>query len=53
MSHNIDGDEKPVAFTSRTLTTAEQKYFELDKRLLPLYLVLKSKTITCMGQCSN
>ena len=36
LSQVCDGDEKPVAYTSRTLTTAERNYSQLEKEGLAL-----------------
>jgi len=36
LSHVVDGIEKPVAFASRSLTTAEQNYSQLDREALAI-----------------
>ena len=36
-----DGGERPVRFASPTLTTAEQKYSQIDKEALAVILVVK------------
>ena len=42
LAHKMDnGDEKPVCFTSRTLTAAEQKYSQLDKEALTIVFGVK------------
>lgn len=49
LSHVMeDGSEKPIAFASRTLAPVE-KVLNWRKRALPLFSVLKSFTLTCMG----
>ena len=42
LSHKMDdGGERPVAFASRTLTTAEKKYSQLDKEALAIIFGVK------------
>ena len=36
LSHIVEGIEKPVAFTSRSLTVAEQNYSQLDREALAI-----------------
>ena len=41
LSQVCDGDEKPVAYASRTLTNAEQNYSQLEKGLALIFGVKK------------
>ena len=41
-----DGSEMPVAFASRTLSSAEKNYSQLDKKGLGIVSVFASFTVT-------
>ena len=50
LSHKVsDGSEKPIAFTSRSLTKTERKYSQLDKEALVIIFGVKSFTSMFMG----
>lgn len=36
LAHSIEGQERPIAFASRSLTTAEQNYSQLDREALAI-----------------
>lgn len=40
LSHIIDGKERPVAFASRSLTSAEQNYSQLDREALAIIFTI-------------
>ena len=41
LSHQIDGEEKPIAFISRTLTSSEKRYSQLDREGLAIVYAVK------------
>ncbi|KAF2892063.1 hypothetical protein ILUMI_14110, partial [Ignelater luminosus] len=41
LSHRINGENKPIAFISRTLTTAEKNYSHIDKKATAIYWSVK------------
>ena len=41
LSHNISGEERPIAFASSTLSTAQKNYLQLDKEALSIIYELK------------
>ena len=41
LSHQIDGEEKPIAFVSRTLTSSEKRYSQLDREGLAIVYAVK------------
>ena len=54
LSHKMEkGDDKPIAFASRTLATAERHYSQLDKESLAIILVSRSSINTCVADISQ
>lgn len=41
LSHKVDGELKPIAFISRSLTNAERRYSHLDKEATAIYWATK------------
>ena len=53
LSHVMgDGSEKPIGYVSRTLSSAEKGYLQLDKEALSIVLVSPSSIHICMGDLS-
>jgi len=50
LSHSVKGIEKPVAFISRSLTTSEQNYSQLDREALSIYWTIKKFMIYLYGR---
>ena len=54
LSHSMpDGTERPIAFASRTLNSAEQNYSEIDKEALVLCGASKSFIHACTVDASR
>ena len=45
-----DGNNRPIAFASRTLTVAEKKYTQLEKEGIAIVFGTKSFTIISMAE---
>lgn len=45
----VNGQEKPVAYASRTLTPAEVNYAQIEREALAIILLCASFTSICMG----
>lgn len=41
LSHLVQGEERPIAFTSRSLTKAEQNYSQLDREALAIFYAIQ------------
>ena len=41
LAHVIDGQERPIAYTSRSLTPAERRYNQLDREALAIVFVVQ------------
>jgi archaellum component FlaC len=51
LSHRYrDGTDRPIAYASRTLTRAEQRYSQIDKEALGIYWGLKKFFSFCYGR---
>ncbi len=50
LSHIIDGVERPIAFVSRSLTSAEQNYSQIDREALAIVFALDKFHIYIYGR---
>lgn len=50
LSHLVDGEEKPVAFASRTLTATERNYSQLDREATAIYWAIKKFYLYLYGR---
>ncbi|XP_047987904.1 uncharacterized protein K02A2.6-like [Leguminivora glycinivorella] len=51
LSHRLpDGSERPIAFASRTLTSSEKKYSQIDKEATAIFWGLKKFFHYCYGR---
>ena len=50
VSQKVDGVEKPVAFVSRTLTTAEANYAPTEGEALTIVFALKRYAFLLLGE---
>jgi hypothetical protein len=50
LCHKIEGKERPICFASRTLTTAERKYAQVEKEALAMVFALKKFHAYLWGQ---
>ena len=54
ISHTMpDGSERPIAWASRTLSSSEKRYSQVEKEALALVFGVKYSTSICMGDNSH